>query len=133
MARYIRKPREVKMMHCEEFLEKMKQDFATEWVSSDWNVWYEIGEYDIYLKITKTDDKIVFGDKKSAFDDDEAKVVYKIVEHHKKNSFHKLRDQGWCCEYNPRGSYGYFEFMWCSPGDYSEEKKCNCRHCLLTF
>ena len=127
------KPQEVKMMHCEEFLETIKHDLATEAVSSNWNVWYEIDEYDMYLKIKKTDEKITFYDKSAAFDDDESKLVYKIIEHHKKNSFHKLRDMGWCCEYHSRGSYGYFEFLWCSPCDYSEEKNCNCRFCLLMF
>ena len=132
-AKLIAMPQDVKMFHCDDFLEAIKHDFATKSASSTWIVWYEIDKYDMYLKIKKTDEKITIYDESAAFDDDESKFVYKTIEHHQKNSFHKLRDMGWCSEYHPRGSFGYFEFLWCSPCDFSENKYCNCRSCLLRF
>ena len=128
-------PQSVKMFFCEEFLEIIKHDFATEVLSSNWNVWYQIEEYDMYLKIRKTDNAIDFNDDGDAFDDDECKLVYKIIDYHQKNNFRKLREGGWCSEYNPRGSFGYFEFVWCSPNDpfEPEVEKCNCNKCSQRF
>ena len=72
MAKFIKMPQTVKMVHCDDFLEAIKLDFAREAVSSNWNVWYKIDEYDMYLKIKKTDEKIDLYDKCAAFDDDES-------------------------------------------------------------
>ena len=47
-------PQSVKMFFCDEFLEIIKHDFATEALSSNWFVWYEIEEYDMHLGIKKT-------------------------------------------------------------------------------
>ena len=71
MAKFIAMPQSVKMFHCDDFLEAIKSDFASEAVSSNWNVWYEIDKYDMYLKIKKTDQKITSDDENAAFDDDE--------------------------------------------------------------
>ena len=46
-------PQSVKMFFCDEFLEIIKHDFATEALSSNWFVWYEIEEYDMHLGIKK--------------------------------------------------------------------------------
>ena len=128
-------PQSVKMFFCKEFLETIKHDFATEVVSSNWNVNYEIEEYNMYLYVKKTDNPIDYNDDRDAFDDDECKLVYKIIDYHQKKNFQKLRESGWCAEYNPRGSFGYFEFLWCSPNGSFTQKvhKCNCEKCFLRF
>ena len=119
-------PQSVKMFFCEQFLEIIKHDFATEAVSSNWNVWYDVDEYCMYLKIKKTDRPIDFDNGGDAFDDEEYKLVYKIVNYHQKHNFQKLRDGGWCSEFNPRESYGNFEFVWCSPSEAFEPKVEKC-------
>ena len=128
-------PQSVKMFFCDEFLEIIKHDFATEALSSNWFVWYEIEKYDMHLGIKKTRDPINYEDYRNAFDDDEVKLVYKVINYHQKNNFSKLRQGGWCSEYNDRSSFGYFEFVWCSPNEFFEPgaKKCNCKGCSQRF
>ena len=128
-------PQSVKMFFCDEFLEIIKHDFATEALSSNWFVWYEIKEYDMHLGIKKTRNAINYTNDGDAFDDDECKLVYKIIDYHQKNNFCKLREGGWCSEYNERSGFGYFEFVWCSPSEAFEPevKKCNCKGCFQRF
>ena len=123
------------MFFCEDFLEMIKHDFATEPLSSNWNVWFEIEKYCMIFKIKKTDEAFDFADDRNAFEDDECVLVQKIIDYHQKNSFGKLREVGWCSENNPGGCFGYFEFTWYSPCESFEPeiKKCNCKHCFLRF
>ena len=135
-------PQSAKLFNiCKDFCDDIKQDFAFEAKTSNWFVWYEIEDYfcnigEIHIGVKKTNLAIDYMQGSTdGFEDNESEIVNRIIEYHQKNTFSKLRELGWCSEYNERHCFGLFEFVWCSHNSSFDGviKKCNCKKCIDRF